>query len=497
MKQLFILLCLCGFMSAQTHITAGNINNVLYADQYAGSDIGAKVNAAYASASCPSTGCHIKIPSGTYSFSTPIVCGTNAKPCGLEGDPARMTKLVFTPGTGTAITLDWGSGHLYGAGVDSIYLAGACTTNACSGVTAVGIQLASSNGADGSTIRHSGIGQNGAGFAVGVKFAGAGNSSSAFISSIDNTAILGNAVGVGVVQGTENISIYSSCLCQNGIGLSASSSGSNSDIYIYANSFDDNTTVALKTTIPISLWGYGNHFENSGGGTPFYIDFSSCSSTCRLFLDGGQMLDDNNGAATVADFISFAGDQITISQVTFFSQSDTITQAVLLAGGMTAQLFPVNISPSLITDYNTAFTNGRILYIPMRNDSSTATAKFFNYAINTNAQITSSLSTGTAPFSIASTTAVANLTASNHPLIYIAGVQTASEKVYVDVYTLSGGTVTFTFANSFAFGSTSFRCLAQDTSGTPAATSIGTKTTTSVVITGTSNNPGNIVCWGT
>lgn len=78
----------------QTVITAGSVNGVLNPTQYAGSDIGAKVNTAWKS------GKTVRIPAGTYDFTTTIVHpGTGYT---LQCDVG--TVLNYT-GTGDAIDL--------------------------------------------------------------------------------------------------------------------------------------------------------------------------------------------------------------------------------------------------------------------------------------------------------------------------------------------------------------------------------------------------------
>lgn len=99
----------------------GNFNTIRDASQYAGSDIGAKINSAYAS--CPSTGCEITVPGGTWDYSTPIVAATDGKPlllvCPVGGghfDNAG-TVLHYTASTGKAITFDTNNFVVAGMGI--------------------------------------------------------------------------------------------------------------------------------------------------------------------------------------------------------------------------------------------------------------------------------------------------------------------------------------------------------------------------------------------
>jgi hypothetical protein len=80
----------------------GNVNNVLNPTMYNASDIGAQVNAAYAT--CIS--CTVHVPQGTYSFSTPIVI-----PPTLNGTVLDMDKNATLNYTGTGCAITTGSSN--------------------------------------------------------------------------------------------------------------------------------------------------------------------------------------------------------------------------------------------------------------------------------------------------------------------------------------------------------------------------------------------------
>lgn len=114
-------------------------------------------------------------------------------------------------------------------------------------------------------------------------------------------------------------------------------------------------------------------------------------------------------------------------------------------------------------------------------------------------QVTSSLATGTAPLSIASTTSVANLTVSNHPtVIYCGGspactnTQETGGKVIFGQVTLSGGTRTVTGISGI---STIIECTATDVSNANLA-SLSSLTNTGFVVTGTGADTVAYVCVG-
>jgi hypothetical protein len=97
---------------AITTTCALNGNLVLNPGCFAGSDIGAQINAAYAA--CPSVGCTVDVPAGSYSYSTPIVAATSNKPlvlrCGYGATSITGTTLTYTNSTGIAINLASGLG---------------------------------------------------------------------------------------------------------------------------------------------------------------------------------------------------------------------------------------------------------------------------------------------------------------------------------------------------------------------------------------------------
>jgi hypothetical protein len=92
---------------SQTVVVAGSVNGVLNPTQYAGSDIGAKVNTAWKS------GKTVRIPWGTYSFSTTIAHPGEGYE--LECDAGAV--LDYT-GSGDAITMPGAGTGTHVAGID-------------------------------------------------------------------------------------------------------------------------------------------------------------------------------------------------------------------------------------------------------------------------------------------------------------------------------------------------------------------------------------------
>lgn len=100
--------------------TLANQDGTLVATSFSGADIGAKIDAAYAA--LPANGGTIKVPSGTYSFSTQISFQTAGKPVSLVCDPGGNTTLSYTGGaTSTVVNFGQGTGYpSTGAGGQSI-----------------------------------------------------------------------------------------------------------------------------------------------------------------------------------------------------------------------------------------------------------------------------------------------------------------------------------------------------------------------------------------
>src|SRR6266545_1872380 len=116
---LFCVLAAFPDLGQGTQVHAKSLGGVEYADQFPGVDIGDQINNAYAA--CPSTGCHIVVPPGDYSFTTPIVFGISNKAavvdCSrgwvLQQVPTATTRLRYTGTNGAAITFNNGP-----AGID-------------------------------------------------------------------------------------------------------------------------------------------------------------------------------------------------------------------------------------------------------------------------------------------------------------------------------------------------------------------------------------------
>ncbi len=350
-----------------------NLETILFADQYTGSDIGAQINTAYAA--LPSTGGTIMIPSGTYSYSTPIVFGTDGKFCSLRGVSPAATFLKYTPTSGNAITMNCGNpiGHIVYEitgftlmGKSSLIAAGQTNTN-----TSVGIYYGGANGAVGINTHDLSVN----GFGSNCEIA-----SNAYMLQFNNVASSGgnggqasrgSLVHINAASNSGERNVFNGCSftdpgnsdATNAIYITQAATASNS---FTATSFDS-AQVFVAGSNGTTLFA-GCHFENPGAPTSYaeYIPIlgvSSDSSTqltiigCEfansasnqtwttIIRHGGQLFAsgnhiDNYNGKTVTNFIlhdldnGVASDYVIQTSV----QGGALTNIIGGSGGVTYSL---------------------------------------------------------------------------------------------------------------------------------------------------------------
>jgi parallel beta-helix repeat protein len=170
---------------AQTTVVAGVVNGVLNPTQFFGSDIGTQINTAWASGK----GTTVKIPYGTYSFSTTI----NHPGAGYELECDAGTVLQYT-GSGDAIVLPNGNpASAQAAGIDG---SGGCQLEGNASAKS-GIHLTPSNHTFVRNMRIAGF-SNG----YGIYITGANS------VDISDNSITGNQTGIYLTNSTYNGSGY-------------------------------------------------------------------------------------------------------------------------------------------------------------------------------------------------------------------------------------------------------------------------------------------------
>jgi hypothetical protein len=133
----------------------------------------------------------------------------------------------------------------------------------------------------------------------------------------------------------------------------------------------------------------------------------------------------------------------------------------------------------------------------------TSSLKSFKIPISTNSQITSTVPTGTAPFSVLSTAPVANLTLSNHPKIRSCGTTTTcsataltGSQIVFGTVTLADGTATVEGITPAFSSSATFECTASDkTTATNSANAIPASRN-SILLKGTGTDVISYICAG-
>lgn len=331
---------LSGSNSFTGAMTACQENGVLYVGGtitcWAGANIGAQINAAYASAACPSTGCTISIvpQASGYVFTTPIVLNTLQKPaslvCGTPGGsktgPVGGSCLLnYTPTTATtAITLDYldttGSGGTSYTAIKDITLSNnGCTTTGGCGSSALGVVCGSTN---------SGCGHGEfsnfhvSGFSEGVRL----TSNNGWGVAFRNFEFLNNTTGFRQTVPQENTIFTAGRFLQNGTGMQLDIA---SEIYSTHVSWDGNTTVAINCGGSAGLGVLqltGNHFENPALGTSHYITGNSCIPE----IVGGIFAEDNTTGTT--DFmIQTAAFGLSLDHPLFTTAGRTFTSAPIQA----------------------------------------------------------------------------------------------------------------------------------------------------------------------
>ena len=292
-----------------------NLENVRFADQFhcpsspgcgGHSDFGAQVNAAYAS--CPATGCHIRIPAGSYTFSTPIKFATSQKTVKLECDAGTsnnilypdhgVTELHYTGTSGAAITMQTGGGT--GSGIEGCTLIGpgVSSTN-----QAVGLELVT---ATKQTYRDLFI----SGFNVGLQFG-----DWVYLDNFYNLQLENNgtnlyappsiAIGVG-----ESIGFFGGVFTNKSYyGFSTTcvdfEGGQAIVISFYNVSFDQ---CGITVNIPggQQFLFSGSHFEDPAAATNSdFLTIGSNCVACHVILSGSDIFETHPSSRT--ELISLAG----------------------------------------------------------------------------------------------------------------------------------------------------------------------------------------------
>jgi hypothetical protein len=274
-------------------IVMQNLENVRYADQFPGSDIGAKIANAYAN--CPSNGCVIRIAPGSYSFSTAVVFDGTHGPANLhcdaspQGTPITQSavQLTFT-GTGAAITFnDGGTGA---AGMQGCTLFGPGK-----GTSTIGLVCGSgASQCDGHVFADSGVTR----FGTGVQLGGSFSFLNTFLD--DDIGDNGKALNLTGGGGNEGNKFIGGLLSNQSISpancVDTSSATGPYDMEFIGVSLDQCNVMLTGTGQRFRF--IGSHLEQNAAfasATPFISIGTNCGQ-CNLQLDGTDIQEDGNGA---------------------------------------------------------------------------------------------------------------------------------------------------------------------------------------------------------
>jgi hypothetical protein len=318
-----------GAVSVAAPLDAEAVNGTLNPLDYAGSDLGAKINAAYAA--LPSSGGHIKLPAGNYSVSTPIVFTTKqvSFDCDASTTNGGGETLTWTPTSGTMFLLNGSAVHMNGC-----LLAGPGGSN-----TAIGIATGGSN----SFIFGSLTNTNVSGFNVGLEIL-----TNSYIDTFTNNNFVNNTTDLYIPSGQtnvgENLYFNGGSFTQPGGSSTAFSKTcvnieTGIEVHFDSVSFDQcgvslNAVDTLVTMI-------APHFEDNSNGSaiPFVTIDASCKF-CSFTSTGGEWWEDVTSARTsfigVATTTANVGSDVNLYGGTY-TPAETITQLVLDASECCAQ----------------------------------------------------------------------------------------------------------------------------------------------------------------
>jgi hypothetical protein len=324
-------------------LTDGVVNSALYA----GSDIGAKVNAAIAAIGCGT----VLIPAGTYSYTTTIL---KPRCINLTGHGAVSTHLNYTATTGVAVVIgDAASPTQYGiAGISGISFAGTGTglgtTNTsvgiwiggdpfwgspCGGSGTSGI-IPCNYSADNQTFYQISV----SGFEIGVKTA-----NNAYVDTFTSTNIFANWYGISQApsstnSGENNRFVSSDIFNNSGAGLYAAGGWKLIGTSLDFNNDGSATTQATHAQV------INTEYECHACHAEAYSGAVSTGNQPFSWY-GGEALFDSNASITDPVFFSTSAAGQTSSLIgTNVYSGHTVSALVLANGGAKASIYISGLS---------------------------------------------------------------------------------------------------------------------------------------------------------
>lgn len=324
------------------------LDNVRFADQFSGSDIGAQINAAYTN--LPSTGGVIVVAKAG-SFSTPIVFNTVGKRVLLIGSPGGSVILTYTPTTGTAITFDFGNNLEVGHGMRDITLTGPGNTT-----SATGVLIGGANGAQGVELRDVKIQS----FGTNLQFG-----SNTWIVKIMHCMIRDGGTNVhfpsGLSTAGENIQFEHSTFADAPSPFTSSVLLESGEHTFTDCSFDQAQLTLNGAQVAVN----GCHFENPNLGVNYdFISVTSSAGNLLRVTNSYFLQAKTTGGPT--QFITASGGTVWLSGIGMFTPSGSpLTNFAVVSGAVNLNIFGFydlsgNISGALIG----GTTTGKVIQIP-------------------------------------------------------------------------------------------------------------------------------------
>lgn len=402
-------------------------NHYRHATQFAGADCGAQINAAYAD--LPSEG-GIIYQEQPCSFSTPIVFGTNGKFVILQGNGDASTTMTYTATTGTAITLDFGTGLVSSKGIRDITLTGSGPSHSTVGI-AVG--LIGGNGAEGTTIKDFKLESFGTNITFG---------DNTWIVKIDHGLIRNGNLNV-LMSGCSNCGENMEWDHVTFADMPSISTGQvkldQGDNRFISCSWDNSPLiVGTASGVPSFVHIISPHFENPNYATiAAWYDFIhiNASDGNVVTISDGDFEQDSSAswALSQPEYITQAGGTLSLMNVTMYTPVGPVTQFINTSGhgnisifnfndlsGQTARLVGGTSTGGLIqipglplglpTGFNTVIgPNAGTNVGGQAFDITGSIRAVYNSSVPASGRIISSVPTGTAPFGSGSVTPVQNL----------------------------------------------------------------------------------------
>jgi hypothetical protein len=317
---------------------------------WAGADIGAWLNAAYAA--LPATGGKIwvmqKAAGGCYSFTTPIVMSVLGKYPDIEGFGNGQVDLTgghgaclnYTPtSAGTAWVMDYanlsalgGTGH----GIKNITLINnQCVTTGGCGSSAVGFAAGTVNsGTYEALFTNFGI------YGFTRAFQDLNNKS--VNETLVNPVFESNSIAM-VVKSPTGVHISGGTIAGNNSGIVCNDTTSSPEMEIFGTQFFSNGTdidCSNNTGPPGIIDCHACHFEKSAGATTSLMVIGDVD-----FIQVGGVMEDDSTTGTTATMVSTTGQKLIIDGPTALTGGRTVTSFAVInspiAGGRISPYFRV------------------------------------------------------------------------------------------------------------------------------------------------------------